>query len=143
MTTIQRLLCGALAAAALLLASPAQAKEKDDLKREIDTHRAQAADLERLDEKHAVTDETTVLRMWLDEASAEHSKDEFNVVREVLDRIIAQEELIRQKIAASKITAQADTREAALKKLRDAISSTKKTLDQSTVNKKAMETTNK
>src|SRR5579859_1282652 len=91
-----------------LLAGPAafaNKRELADLKREIDTQRAAAADLERLDDQHAVTDETTLLRSWLDEASSQLAKEETDKTREVLGRCIAQAELVRQKVAAGKATA--------------------------------------
>ena len=90
-----------------LLAGPAalaNKREVSDLTREIDTQRAAAADLERLDDQRAVTAETTNLRSWLDEASSQLAKEEMDKTREVLARCIAQSELIRQKIAAAKGT---------------------------------------
>ena len=69
-------LCAAITCAAVTLgvvgARSALAGEEDDLQRQIETQRSGAADLERLDELKAVTDEITLLRSWLDEASRSH-----------------------------------------------------------------------
>ena len=89
-----------------------QAGEEDDLQREIDTQRVSVADLERLDELKATGDEITLLRSWLDEAWSLRSKHEYDQVREVLERTRKQADLIRAKITASKLRAQATSREA-------------------------------
>jgi hypothetical protein len=125
-----------------LLVSPsvfAGARELADLKREIDTQRAAATDLERLDELRAVTDESTLLRSWLDEASSQLANEETDKTREVLARCIAQAELIRQKVSASKVTRHANQREAALKASREKVERTKRELQQATIDKKALE----
>jgi hypothetical protein len=134
-----------IAALALLALAPAAraGREKADLQRDIDAQRAAVADFERLDEKRAVTDEITLLRTWLDEASAQFAKEEWDKVREVLDRCVAQAELLRQKIAATKLGAQAQGREAAVKASRDKIEKTRAALQQALVTKKAMEMNNK
>ena len=84
-----------------------QAGEEDDLQREIDTQRVSVADLERLDELKATGDEIMLLRSWLDEAWSLRSKHEYDQVREVLERTRKQADLIRAKITASKLRAQA------------------------------------
>jgi len=117
----------------------ALAGEEDDLQRQIETQRAGAADLERLDEIKSTTDEIALLRSWLDEAWALRSKHEYDQVREVLDRCLAQAELVRQKIAAAKLRAQAQRREAALKELRAKIARTQKSLEDTVIKKKALE----
>jgi hypothetical protein len=83
------------------------AGEEDDLQREIDNQRVSVADLERLDELKATGDEITLLRSWLDEAWSLRSKHEYDQVREVLERTRKQADLIRAKITASKLRAQA------------------------------------
>jgi hypothetical protein len=125
----------------LALAGPAWAgkREAEDLRRQIDVQRSGVGDLERLDERRAVTDELTLLRAWIDEAVTQHQKGGFDEVREVLDRCAAQSELIRQKIAASKLSAQAVEREAAVKRSKEKVERTKVAIDQATVNKKALE----
>ena len=130
-----------VAAALVLLASPIAARggEEDDLQRQIETQRAGMSDLERLDDARATTDEITLLKTWLDEAWSLRSKHEYDLVREVLDRCLAQAELIRQKIAAAKLRAQVQRREAALKELRGKIASARKSLQETTIKKKALE----
>jgi hypothetical protein len=131
---------------ALLLLSSGQARagqEAEDLKRQIESQRAAVPDLDRLDEKHMVTDEITLLKSWLDEAWAQYSKEEWKRVREVVDRCIAQAELIRQKITAGKMTAYANDREAQVRATRDKIDRTKKALLDAQSTKKALEMTSK
>jgi predicted nucleic acid-binding Zn-ribbon protein len=96
-------------------------------------------DLERLDDSHATTEEITLLRAWLDEAWSLRAKHEYDVVREVLDRCLAQADLIRQKIAAAKLRAQVQKREESLQALRTRIQQTKKAIQDMTVKKKTLE----
>jgi hypothetical protein len=117
----------------------AGAREASDLQREIATQRSAAADLDRLDEQRSVTDESTLLRTWLDEAAAQLAKEEFDKVREVIARCIAQAELIRQKTSAAKLTAQMREREAALKRSREKLDKTRRDLEQARVDKRALE----
>jgi hypothetical protein len=133
----------ALPLVALLVASTAgrvaRAGEEDDLQRQIETQRAGVADIERLDELHTAGDELALLKAWLDEAWALRAKHEYDDVRGVLDRALAQAELIRQKIAASKLRAQADKREADLQQTRRKIDQSRKALADTTIKKKALE----
>jgi hypothetical protein len=117
----------------------ARAGEEDDLQRQIETQRAGVNDLERLDDLRATTDEITLLKSWLDEAWSLRSKHEYDQVREVLDRCLAQAELIRQKINAARLRAQAERREATLQELRAKITRTRKSLQDTIVKKKALE----
>ncbi len=117
----------------------ATAGEEDDLQRQIETQRAGVNDLDRLDDARATTDEITMLRTWLDEAWNLRSKHEYDLVREVLDRCIAQAELVRQKISAARLRAQAQKREATVNELRAKIAATKKALQDTQVKKKALE----
>ena len=99
----KRWLCALSLTVALVMLTTggrARAGEEDDLQRQIETQRAGVNDLERLDELRTTTDEITLLKAWLDEAWALRSKHEYDQVREVLDRCIAQAELVRQKISA-------------------------------------------
>jgi hypothetical protein len=117
----------------------ARAGEEDDLQRQIETQRSGLSDLERLDDLKATTDEITLLRSWLDEAWGLRSKHEYDQVREVLDRCLAQAELIRQKINAAHLRAQVQKREAALQAIHAKIASTRKTLQDTVIKKKALE----
>jgi predicted nucleic acid-binding Zn-ribbon protein len=119
------------------------AGEEDDLQREIDTQRVSVADLERLDELKATTDEIAQLRSWLDEAWNLRSKHEYDQVREVLERTRKQADLIRAKITASKLRAQAAAREASLAEVRARIARTKKALGDTVKKKKSLETKDK
>lgn len=127
--------------AALLGAGPraAVAGEEDDLQREIDTQRSGVVDLERLDELKATGDEITQLRSWLDEAWSLRAKHEYDQVREVLERTRKQADLIRAKITAAKLRAQANAREAALADVRTRIARTQKSLSDTIKKKKAIE----
>jgi hypothetical protein len=120
-------------------AGVARAGEEDDLQRQIETQRSGVSDIERLDELHTAGDEVTLLKSWLDEAWSLRAKHEYDQVREVLDRCLAQAELIRQKTSASKLRAQADERETALLALRRKIDVTRKALQDTTIKKKALE----
>jgi hypothetical protein len=117
----------------------AAAGEEDDLQRQIDTQKGSVADLERLDELKGVTDEIALLKSWLDEAWNLRAKHEYDQVREVLDRSLKQEDLIRTKIAVSKLRAQAQKREATLQELRTKIALTRKALQATAAKKKALE----
>jgi hypothetical protein len=117
----------------------ASKREVADLKRSIDTHRGTVSDLDRQDAQRAVTDEITRLRTWVDEAINLLNQEEVDRVREVLDRLNAQEELIRQRIVAGSLSAQAQKREADLAALRTKIEQTKDAIEKATVTKKALE----
>jgi hypothetical protein len=134
-------LAAALASSAATL--PALAGEEDDLQRQIETQRAGVTDIERLDELHAAGDEIILLKSWLDEAWNLRAKHEYDQVREVLDRALAQAELIRQKINVSKLRAQAEKRDNELQALRKKIDQARKSLADTTVKKKALEQVSK
>jgi lipopolysaccharide biosynthesis regulator YciM len=118
---------------------PAHAGEEDDLQSRIETQRAGVADLEKMYDLKAVPDETTLLRAWLDVAWSLRSKHEYDQVREVLDRATAQAELIRAKITASKLRAQAQKHEAAVQELKARIAKTRKALSDTITKKKVLE----
>ena len=118
-------------------------QEAEDLKRQIESQRAAVSDLERLDDKRLVTDEITMLRSWLDEAWNQYSKEEWKRVREVVDRCIAQAELIRNKITALKMTAYASDRETAVRTTHEKVERTKRQLLEAQATKKAMEMNSK
>jgi hypothetical protein len=128
----------------LLCASSALAnQEAEDLKRQIESQRAAVSDLDRLDDRHLVTDDITLLKTWLDEAWSQYSKEEWKRVREDVDRCIAQAELIRQRITAAKMTAYANDKEAQVKATREKIERTKHTLLDAQSTKKALEMNSK
>jgi hypothetical protein len=125
----------------LLLAGTAAAgkREAEDLKRQIETQRSGVNDLERLDASKVATAELALLRSWLDEATNQLTKEEYEKTREVIDRCLAQAELIRQKTSAGNLSSQATDRENALKRSRDRLQRTKEAIQQATINKKALE----
>jgi hypothetical protein len=133
----------AVALASLLFASfgarDVRAGEEDDLQRQIDTQKAGVPDLERLDELRATGDEITLLKGWLEEAWNLRAKHEYDQVREVLDRCLGQAELIRQKIAVSKLRAQAARREAELRDVRTKIDQSRKALRDTAQKRRALE----
>ena len=124
---------------AIALPRRAAAGEEDDLQRQIDTQKSSVVDLERLDDLKGVTDEIALLKTWLDEAWNLRAKHEYDQVREVLDRALKQEDLIRVKIAVSKLRAQVQKREAALQDVRAKIARTHKALQETAAKKKALE----
>src|SRR4051812_309658 len=101
-------------------------QEGEDPKREIVLQSAGVSGLPRHHDRGMVTDEITNLRSWLDEAWAQYSKEEYKRVREVVDRCIAQAELIRQKITAGKMTAYANERDGQVRATREKIERTRK-----------------
>jgi len=123
------------------LGGPARAGEEDDLQRQIDTQKSSVADLERLDDLKAVTDEIARLKSWLDEAWGLRAKHEYDEVRTVLDRALKQEDLIRAQIIVSKLRAQELKHEAAVKELKEKIARTRKALQETSDKKKALERT--
>ena len=135
------MLWGLIFGSITLLPGLARAGEEDDLQRQIETQRTGVTDLDRLDDTRATTEEITMLKSWLDEAWSLRSKHEYDQVREVLDRCLAQAELIRQKISAAKMRAQLQKREATIGELRAKIARTKKTLQETTIKKKSLEGT--
>lgn len=122
-----------------LSAPIASAGEEDDLQRQIETQKAGVSDLERLDELHTAGDEITLLKVWLEDAWGLRAKHEYDQVREVLDRALAQGELIRQKINVSKLRAQVEKREAALKAVRLKIDQNRRALRDTAQKRKALE----
>jgi hypothetical protein len=85
------------------------------------------------------TAELALLKSWLDEATNQLTKEQFEKTREVIDRCLAQAELIRQKTTAGNLSGQAGERETALKRSRDRLARTKEAIQQATINKKALE----
>jgi hypothetical protein len=117
--------------------------EAGDLRRQIDSQRAAVADLERLDDTHKTQGEAALLRACLDEADAQHAREQWDKVRLTLDRCVAQAELIRQKTVAFRIGAQADDRERAARMSKEKLERTKKELADAQTTKKALEMNNK
>jgi hypothetical protein len=115
--------------ATLSIPALARAGEADDLQRIIEDSRQTANDLERLDERKAAAMELTFLRTWLDRAWNLRSQEKYDDVRVVTDRCRAQADMIREKITASKLGAQADQKEAEVARARATLEKTKKQLE--------------
>src|SRR5438105_1287273 len=103
----------------VLVPAAARAGEADDLQRMIDTQRQAASYLEGLDETKAVREDITLIRVWLDTAWRLRSEAKYDDVRVVLDRVTAGAEMIREKINAAKLLAQAAKKDAELQVVRD------------------------
>jgi hypothetical protein len=128
-----------LALMCALPAATARAGEADDLQVMIDRARNGVADLERLDEQSSTKEETTTLRGWLDEAWRFRADQKYDEVRIVLDRCEAQAEMVRQKIEAARLSSQAKQKEEGLRKVRDNIEKTKKSIQEAMLKKAGLE----
>jgi hypothetical protein len=120
-------------------ARSARAGEADDLQRAIDVGKRGASDLERLDELRAARPEIQLVRDWLSEAWNLRSQEKYDEVRVVLDRCDAQAEMIRQKILASSLAAEASSKEAALQKKKAEVAKLKQALQAATLEKASLE----
>jgi hypothetical protein len=123
----------------MMVGRTAAAGEADDLQAMIDRARNGVTDLERLDEKGAARDEVAVLRNWLDESWRLRSEHKYDDVRIVLDRCDAQAEMIRQKIQASKLVAQAVEKEEKVARQRADNDKTRKAIEQARLLKASLE----
>jgi hypothetical protein len=119
--------------------SRAWADEEDDLQRQIDVQKAGVADLEHLDRQHAATSEIQRLRDWLGQAWDLRNKHEPDDAREVLERCMAQAELVRQVITAAQLKAQVADREAKLNATKAETEKKRKALLDAQVKKRALE----
>jgi hypothetical protein len=131
------LLLGGLVARDLL------AGEADDLQAMIDRARNGVTDLERLDERSAAREDAALLRLWLDEAWRLRSEQKYDEVRLVLDRCDAQAAMIREKIQAAKLMAQAAEKEESLRRVRDNIEKTRRGIQQAQMQKIGLEARSK
>jgi len=134
----------AAAALALLLVtgtafSRAWADEEDDIQRQIDVQKSGVADLEHLDRQHAATSEIQRLRDWLGQAWDLRNKHEPDDAREVLERCVAQAELVRQVITTAQLKAQVSDREAKLASTKAETEKKKKALLDAQVKKRALD----
>src|SRR3569623_1698721 len=134
----------AAAALALLLVtgaarSRAWADEEDDIQRQIDVQKSGVADLEHLDRQHAATSEIQRLRDWRGQAWDLRNKHEPDDAREVLERCVAQAELVRQVITAAQLKAQVTERAAQLASTKAETEKKKKALLDAQVKKRALD----
>jgi len=117
----------------------ARADEEDDIQRQIDAQKAGVPDLETLDRTHAAASEIQRLRDWLGNAWDLRNKHEPDEAREVLERCMAQAELIRQVITASQMKAQVTEREGKLERTRAETEKKKHALQDAQVKKRTLE----
>ena len=127
--------------AVVLLVAPraAHAGEADDLQRMIDGARRGADDLERLDERRAVREDLTLLRVWLDSAWRLRSDQKYDEVRVVLDRCQAQADMIRERLKATKLNAEAEQKEAELKRVLGEIAKVREALHAAALKRASLE----
>jgi len=125
----------------LTFARPAHADEDDDIQRQVETQKSTATDLEHLDVRRAATSELQRLRDWLNLAWDLRNKHEADDAKEVLDRCLAQAELIRQVIVSAQAKAEVTEKETRLQKTRERIAQQKKALQNAQVEKRALEPT--
>jgi hypothetical protein len=88
--------------------------DKADLQRDIDGQSAAARDLGALDKRGAAADDRRTLAAWLDEAGQRLQAGNLELVRHILDRCVAQAELVRQVIGAGKLEDEVADRRKAL-----------------------------
>ena len=105
----------------------------------IDRARSGVTDLERLDERGAARDETTVLRVWLDEASAPAVRAQARVGAHRPRPLRRPGRDDPSQIQASKLSVQAGDKEGSLKRVRDHIDKTKKAIQQAMLQKAGLE----
>jgi len=124
-----------------LMAVPvaARAGEADDLQRQIDYLKQTTNDLERQDDQKAATTDVTMMRSWLDNAWTLRSQEKYDEVRIVLDRCEAQANMVRQRLTAAKLAAQAAAKEDEVKRAKSQLARTKKALENAKIQKARME----
>jgi len=125
--------------ASVSLPGAAHADEEDDIQRQIDAQKAGVPDLELLDRSHAAASEIQRLRDWLGQAWDLRNKHEPDEAREVLERCMAEAELIRQIITAAQLKAQVADREATLDRTKAETDKKKKALQEAQIKKRTLE----
>jgi hypothetical protein len=124
-----------------LLAVPcvARAGEADDLQRQIDYLKQTTNDLERQDDQKAASTDVTMMRSWLDNAWTLRSQEKYDEVRVVLDRCEAQANMVRQRLVAAKLSAQAAAKEDEVKRAKNQLARAKKALENAKIQKARLE----
>jgi hypothetical protein len=125
----------------VFLAVPAlaQAGEADDLQRQIDYLKQTTTDLERQDDQKAASTDITMMRSWLDNAWTLRSQEKYEDVRILLDRCNAQANMVRQRLVAAKLAAQATAKEDEVKRAKNQLARTKKALENAKLQKARLE----
>jgi hypothetical protein len=117
----------------------ARAGEADDLQRQIDYLKQTTTDLERQDDQKAVTTDITMMRSWLDSAWTLRSQEKYEEVRILLDRCNAQANMVRQRLVAVKLAAQATAKEDEVKRAKNQLARTRKALENAKLQKARLE----
>jgi predicted site-specific integrase-resolvase len=117
----------------------ARAGEADDLQRQIDYLKQTTTDLERQDDQKAVASDIMMMRSWLDNGWTLRSQEKYDEVRIILDRCEAQANMVRQRLTAAKLSAQAAAKEDEVKRARNHLGHTKKTLENAKIQKARLE----
>ncbi len=125
----------------VFLAVPALARagEADDLQRQIDYLKQTTTDLERQDDQKTANTDITMMRSWLDNAWTLRSQEKYDEVRIILDRCEAQANMVRQRLVAAKLAAQAVAKEDELKRAKNQLVRTKKALENAKLQKARLE----
>jgi hypothetical protein len=109
------------------------------LQRQIDYLKQTTNDLERQDDQKSVSTEVTMMRSWLDNAWTLRSQEKYDEVRIVLDRCEAQANMVRQRLVAATLDAQAATKEDEVKRKQNQLARTKKALENAKIQKARLE----
>ena len=117
----------------------ARAVEADDLQRQIDYLKQTTTDLERQDDQKSVASDIMMMRSWLDNGWTLRSQEKYDEVRIILDRCEAQANMVRQRLTAAKLSAQAAAKEDEVKRARNHLAHTKKTLENAKIQKARLE----
>ena len=111
----------------------------DHAARTLRTHVAVYPDLERQDEQKSVASDIMMMRSWLDNGWTLRSQEKYDEVRIILDRCEAQANMVRQRLTAAKLSAQAAAKEDEVKRARAQLARTKKALENAKIQKARLE----
>ena len=117
----------------------ARAGEADDLQRQIDYLKQTTNDLERQDDQKSVVSDIMMMRSWLDNGWTLRSQEKYDEVRIILDRCEAQANMVRQRLTAAKLSAQAAAKEDEVKRARTQLARTKKAVENAKIQKARLE----
>lgn len=117
----------------------ARAGEADDLQRQIDYLKQTTSDLERMDDQKAVSTDIMMMRSWLDNAWTLRSQEKYDEVHIILDRCDAQANMVRQRLTAAKLAAQATAKEDEVKRAKNQLARSKKALENAKIQKARLE----
>jgi hypothetical protein len=134
---IVRCVVGTLAVVMLLVG--VASADRGDLERQIAGQEAGLSDLRALDRHRRATEELAMLGAWLDEAKNRMREGKQSLVRELLDRMLAQGTLIRQQLAVGQLQREVQKRQTALTELRNKVKALARAIEDARARKKALE----